>query len=58
MALIVGTLAITLVLLLLAAARVSQIASWRAVAMIARTTGSPRACVAFIRFCAWQQSHH
>jgi hypothetical protein len=55
MVLIFGTLAIVLVLVLLAAARVSRIASWQAVAMIARSTGSPRACVAFIRFCEAQQ---
>jgi hypothetical protein len=51
MELIVGTLAIVLVLLVLAAVRVSRMASWRSVAQIALATGSLKACVEFIRFC-------
>lgn len=51
MALIIGTIAILLVLIVLAAVRVSQIASWRAVAQIAVATGSLKACIDFIRFC-------
>jgi hypothetical protein len=49
--LIVGTLVIVAVLLVLAAVRVSRMASWRAVAQIAVATGSLKACVDFIRFC-------
>ena len=51
MQLIIGTIAIVALLVALAAARVSRIASWRAVAMIAASTGSLKACVAFIRYC-------
>jgi hypothetical protein len=51
MELIVGTIAIFAVVVILAAVRVSRIASWRAVAMIAASTGSLKACVAFIRYC-------
>ena len=51
MELIVGTIAIVAVLILLAAVRVSRIASWRSVAMIAASTGSFKACVAFIQHC-------
>ena len=40
MELIIGTIVIVAVLIILAAARISQIASWRAVAMIAASTGS------------------
>jgi hypothetical protein len=51
MELIIGTTAIATVLIALAAVRVSRIASWRAVAMIAASTGSLKACVDFIRYC-------
>jgi hypothetical protein len=51
MELIVGTIAIVAVLMTLAAVRVSRIASWRSVAMIAASTGSLKACVDFIRYC-------
>ena len=51
MELIVGTVAIGLVLLVLAGARVSRMASWRAVAQVALATGSVKACIEFIRFC-------
>jgi hypothetical protein len=48
---IIGTIAITSVLMTLAALRVSRIASWRSIAMIAASTGSLKACVAFIQHC-------
>ena len=51
MELIVGTIAMVLILLVLAAVRVSRLATWRAVAQIALATGSLKACVEFIRFC-------
>ena len=51
MELIFGTIAIVAVLIILAAVRVSRITSWRSVAMIAASTGSFRACVAFIQHC-------
>jgi hypothetical protein len=51
MELIVGTIALALVLIVFSALRVGRIASWRSMAMIAASTGSLRACVAFIRYC-------
>jgi Na+-transporting NADH:ubiquinone oxidoreductase subunit NqrB len=57
MELIVGTIAIIAVLVALAVVRVGRIASWRAVAMIAASTGSLKACVDFIRYCEWLQGH-
>jgi hypothetical protein len=51
MELIIGTIAIVAVLIILAAVRVSRIASWRSVAMIAASTGSFKACLAFIQHC-------
>ena len=51
MELIAGSIAIMLVLLVLAAIRVSRLASWRSVAQIALATGSLKACVEFIRYC-------
>lgn len=51
MELIVGTIAMVLILLVLAAVRVSRLATWRAVAQIALATGSLKACVEFIRYC-------
>jgi FlaG/FlaF family flagellin (archaellin) len=51
MELIIGTIAIVAVLIILAAVRVSRIASWRSVAMIAASTGSLKACVDFVRYC-------
>jgi hypothetical protein len=51
MDLIIGTIAIVAVLVVLAAVRISQMASWRAVATIAAATHSPRACLEFIRYC-------
>jgi hypothetical protein len=51
MIVVVGMIALVVVLLVLAALRVSRIAGWRSVAMIATSTGSLRACVEFIRFC-------
>jgi hypothetical protein len=51
MELIIGTIAIISVLIALAVVRVSRIASWQAVAMIAASTGSLKACVEFIRYC-------
>jgi hypothetical protein len=56
MELIIGTIAIVAVLIALAVVRVSRIASWRAVAMIAASTGSLKACVDFIRYCERLQS--
>jgi hypothetical protein len=49
--LIIGTIVIGVILMTLAAVRITRIASWRAVAMIAASTGSLRSCVAFIRYC-------
>ena len=57
MELIIGTIAIIAVLIALAVVRVSSIASWRAVAMIAASTGSLKACVAFIQYCERLQGH-
>jgi hypothetical protein len=51
MELIIGTIAIVAVLIVQAAVRVSRIAPWRSVAMIATSTGSLKACVAFIQHC-------
>ncbi len=51
MALIVGTVVIVGVLLVLAAVRVSHIASWKSLATIAVATGSLKARVEFIRYC-------
>jgi Na+-transporting NADH:ubiquinone oxidoreductase subunit NqrB len=51
MELVIGTIAIVAVLMTLAVVRVSRIASWRSVVMIAASTGSLRACVAFIQHC-------
>ena len=51
MELTIGTIAIVAVLMTLAAVRISRIAPWRSVAMIAVSTGSLRACVAFIQHC-------
>ena len=52
-----AALASVAVLIALAVVRVSRIASWRAVAMIAASTGSFKACVDFIRYCEQLQSH-
>jgi hypothetical protein len=51
MELIIGTIAIVAVLIVQAAVRVSRIAPWRSVATIATSTGSLKACVAFIQHC-------
>ena len=51
MELAISTIAIVAVLTTLAVVRVSQIASWRSVAMIATSTGSLKACVDFVRYC-------
>jgi hypothetical protein len=51
MELIIGTIATVAVLIVLAAVRVNRIAPWRSVAMIAASTGSLKACVAFIQHC-------
>jgi hypothetical protein len=51
MELFVGTIAIVALLIALAAVRISRIASWHSVAMVAASTGSLKACVAFIRYC-------
>ena len=51
MTLLVGAIALVLVLLMLAAFRVSRIASWRAVAMVALSTASLKSVVEFIRYC-------
>jgi len=51
MELTIGTIAIVAVLMTLAAVRISRIAPWRSVAMIAVSTRSLRACVAFIQHC-------
>ena len=51
MVLIVGSIVLLLVLLVLAAIRVSRFATWRSIAQIALATGSLKACVEFIRYC-------
>jgi hypothetical protein len=51
MELIIGTIAIVAVLFTLAAVRVSRIASWRSLAMVATSTRSLKACVNFVRYC-------
>jgi hypothetical protein len=51
MELIIGTTVIAVVLMTLAAVRITRIASWRAMATIAASTGSLKACVAFLRYC-------
>ena len=51
MELFIGTIAIISVLMALAAVRIGRIASWRSVAMIAASTGSLTACVAFVQHC-------
>lgn len=51
MELVVGTMAIVGTLVVLAAIRVSRIASWKSIAMIAAATGSLKACVDFLRYC-------
>jgi len=51
MELIIGTIVIVAVLITLAAVRVSRIASWRSLAMVATSTGSLKACVDFVRYC-------
>jgi Na+-transporting NADH:ubiquinone oxidoreductase subunit NqrB len=51
MELCIGTVATVAVLIALTIVRVSRIAPWRTVAMIAASTGSFKACVDFIRYC-------
>jgi len=51
MELTIGATAIVAFLITSAAVRVSRIAPWRSVAMIAVSTGSLSACVAFIQHC-------
>jgi hypothetical protein len=51
MELIVGTIVIFGVLVVLAVVRVNRIASWKSLVTIAVATGSPKACVDFIRYC-------
>jgi hypothetical protein len=51
MELIVASLAIVLVLLVLAVIRVGRFATWRSVAQVALATGSLKACLEFIRYC-------
>jgi hypothetical protein len=51
MVLVIGTIVISAVLTALTSARVARITSWRSVAMIAKSTRSPRACVDFIWYC-------
>jgi hypothetical protein len=51
MALIIGTIVTVAVLIILAAVRVYRVVPWRSVAMIAASTGSLKACMAFIRYC-------
>jgi Na+-transporting NADH:ubiquinone oxidoreductase subunit NqrB len=51
MELVIGTIAIVAILIALAAVRVSRIASWRSLAMVATSTGSLKACVDFVRYC-------
>jgi hypothetical protein len=51
MELIIGTIVLLLVLMVLAAIRLSRITSWRALAQIAMATGSLKACLDFIRYC-------
>jgi hypothetical protein len=57
MELVVGTIAIVAILITLAAVRVSHIASWRSLAMIATSTGSLKACVDFVLYCDRLSGH-
>jgi hypothetical protein len=51
-----GSLVLVLLVGALAAWRISQVTSLRALAMTARATGSFEECVAFIRFCAEEEA--
>jgi hypothetical protein len=51
MQLLIGTVVIGVILMTLAALRITRIASWQAISMIAASTGSLKACVAFLRYC-------
>ncbi len=51
MELLIGTFVLLGVLIGLAAYRLSRIASWRAIAMVAVSTASLREVVEFIRYC-------
>jgi Na+-transporting NADH:ubiquinone oxidoreductase subunit NqrB len=57
MELVIGTIAIVAVLIALAAVRVSRIASWRSLAMVATSTGSLKACLDFVRYCDQLSGH-
>ncbi len=48
----IAVLIVTLSFVGFAVWRIGRVASWRAVAMTARATGSLRECVSFLRFCA------
>jgi hypothetical protein len=52
----VGVLVLVLLVGALAVWRISQVTSWRALAVTARATGSFAECVAFIRFCAEEEA--
>jgi hypothetical protein len=54
----IGLLGLLLALLVIAFAfwRISRVASWRSLVMIARATGSFEECVGYIRFCAQYDS--
>ncbi len=52
MDLIIGALVILLALIALTAVRVSRVTPWRPLLRVAVATGSLRACVEFLRYCA------
>ena len=54
--LVIGVLVFALLVVGLAVWRISRAVSWQALAMMARATGSLVDCVAFIRFCAEEET--
>jgi hypothetical protein len=51
---VIGLLVILFLIVRLVIRRIRTVVSWPALRMTALATGSPRACVALIRFCARQ----
>lgn len=55
MELVVGTFAIGAIVVAQTVRRITRFAPWQTLAMVAKATGSPRACVDFIRYCERNQ---
>lgn len=53
----IGVIVLALLVGWLAAWRIGQVVSWRALVMTARATRSFTECVAFIRFCAEERDY-